>query len=45
MGKLLGLGQSAVSRAVVQGEKMTQGMNLSLIKGEMHFFMIVPVPI
>jgi REP element-mobilizing transposase RayT len=32
VGKLLGLGQPAVSRAVVRGEKLTQYMNLSLIK-------------
>jgi putative transposase len=32
VGKLLGLGQPAVSRAVVRGEKLTQDMNLSLIK-------------
>jgi REP element-mobilizing transposase RayT len=31
VGKLLGLGQPAVSRAVVRGEKLTQDMNLSLI--------------
>jgi hypothetical protein len=32
VGKLLGIGQPAVSRAVVRGEKLTQNMNLSLIK-------------
>jgi REP element-mobilizing transposase RayT len=32
VGKLLGIGQPAVSRAVVRGEKLTQDMNLSLIK-------------
>jgi hypothetical protein len=32
VGKLLGLGQSAVSRAVVRGEKLTQDMDLSLVK-------------
>jgi hypothetical protein len=32
VGKLLGLGQPAVSRAVVRGEKLTQVMNLKLIK-------------
>ena len=32
VGKLLGLGQPAVSRAVARGEKLTQDMNLSLIK-------------
>ena len=32
VGKLLGLGQSAVSRAVVRGEKLTQHMDLSLVK-------------
>ena len=32
IGKQLGLGQPAVSRAVVRGEKLTQYMNLSLIK-------------
>ena len=32
VGKQLGLGQPAVSRAVVRGEKLTQYMNLSLIK-------------
>jgi len=32
VGKLLGLGQPAVSRAVVRGEKLTQYLNLSLIK-------------
>jgi len=37
VGKLLGLGQPAVSRAVVRGEKLIQYMNLSLIKREMHF--------
>jgi hypothetical protein len=31
-GKLLRLGQPAVSRAVVRGEKLAQYMNLSLIK-------------
>ncbi len=30
--KLLGIGQPAVSRAVVRGEKLAQDMNLSLIK-------------
>ena len=43
IGKLLGLGQPAVSRAVVRGEKLTQDMNLSLINWEMHFFMTVPI--
>jgi len=32
VGKLLGIGQPAVSRAVVRGEKLAQDMNLSLIK-------------
>lgn len=32
VGELLGIGQSAVSRAVVRGEKLTRDMNLSLIK-------------
>ncbi len=32
VGKLLDLGQPAVSRAVVRGEKLTQDMNLGLIK-------------
>jgi len=31
VGKLLGLGQSAVSRAVARGEKLAQELNLSLI--------------
>ncbi len=31
VGKLLGLGQSAVSRAVARGEKLAQKLNLSLI--------------
>jgi predicted transcriptional regulator len=32
VGKLLGLSQPAVSQSVVRGEKLTQDMNLSLIK-------------
>ena len=32
VGKLLGLGQSAVSRAVVRGEKLSQEMNLTLMQ-------------
>jgi chromosomal replication initiation ATPase DnaA len=32
VGTLLGLGQSAVSRAVVRGEKLTQDMDLSSVK-------------
>ena len=32
VGKLLGIGQPAVSRAVVRGEKFTQDTNLSLLK-------------
>ena len=32
VGKLLGLGQPAVSRTVMRGEKLTQHMNLSLTK-------------
>lgn len=32
VGKLLDMGQSAVSRAVMRGEKLAQDMNLSLIK-------------
>ena len=32
VGKLLGLGQPAVSRAVARGEKLARDMNLSLIK-------------
>jgi hypothetical protein len=30
VGKLLGIGQSAVSRAVVRGEKISEDMNLVL---------------
>ena len=32
VGKLLGLGQPAVSRAVARGEKFAEEMNLSLLK-------------
>jgi REP-associated tyrosine transposase len=32
VGKLLGLGQSAVSRAVARGEKIAQDMNYTLIE-------------
>jgi hypothetical protein len=39
VGKLLSLGQPAVSRAVVRGEKLAQDMKLSLSNKEMHLFM------
>jgi predicted transcriptional regulator len=42
VGKLLGLGQPAVSRAVVRGEKISRDMNIQLINLEIHFFMTVP---
>jgi hypothetical protein len=32
VGKLLGVGQPAVSRAVVRGEKLIRDMNLSLLQ-------------
>jgi len=32
VGKLMGIGQPAMSRAVMRGEKIAQEMNLSLIE-------------
>ncbi len=32
VGKLLGLGQPAVSRAVMRGEKISNDMNIKLVK-------------
>ncbi len=41
--KLLGIGQPAVSRAVVWWGKIGSGYEFKLIKAEMHFFMSVPL--